>query len=146
LTMAHFRWLVGLDHTRLVIIYVQQCVEGPNRLPESRRRLERLEPERPARRLEKLRNEVFLKPKADAAQRVIFRVGGGGVAMQNPLVSIVITAYATRPDYLSTAIQSALGQTWGNLEVIVSDDSPDQSLRVLVEQFADPRVRYRHNS
>src|SRR5262249_13077963 len=56
------------------------------------------------------------------------------------------TAYATRPDYLSTAIQSALGQTWGNLEVIVSDDSPDQSLRVLVEQFADPRVRYRHNS
>jgi glycosyltransferase involved in cell wall biosynthesis len=66
--------------------------------------------------------------------------------MQNPLVSIVMTAYASRPDYLSTAIQSALGQTWDNLEVIVSDDSPDQSLRVVVERFGDRRLRYRHNA
>ncbi len=66
--------------------------------------------------------------------------------MPQPLVTIPITAYKTRPDHLATAIESALGQTWQNIEVIVSDDSPDSSLRAVVEQFSDPRLRYRHNS
>ncbi|MBW4554158.1 MAG: glycosyltransferase [Aphanocapsa sp. GSE-SYN-MK-11-07L] len=65
--------------------------------------------------------------------------------MPQPLVTIPIAAYKTRPDHLTTAIKSALGQTWQNIEVIVSDDSPNPSLRAVVEQFLDPRLRYRHN-
>ncbi len=66
--------------------------------------------------------------------------------MQQPLVTIPIAAYKTRPDQLSAAIESALNQTWLNIEVIVSDDSPEPSLRSVVEQFSDPRLSYRHNS
>lgn len=65
--------------------------------------------------------------------------------MSRPLVSIVIAAYKSRADHLSTAISSALNQSWLDIEVIVSDDSPDDRLRVLAEGFRDPRLRYRHN-
>ena len=64
----------------------------------------------------------------------------------NPIVTIPIAAYKTRPKHLAAAIESALRQTYPDFEVIVSDDSPDQSLRALVDEFQDPRVRYRHNS
>ena len=63
-----------------------------------------------------------------------------------PLVSIVIATYQSRRDHLSAAITSALGQTWDAIEVIVCDDSPDDSLRTWVQQFRDPRLYYRHNS
>jgi len=63
-----------------------------------------------------------------------------------PLVTIPIAAYSTRPDHLSAAIRSALLQSWPRIEVLVSDDSPDQSLRSVVDSFGDPRVSYRHNS
>jgi glycosyltransferase involved in cell wall biosynthesis len=65
--------------------------------------------------------------------------------MRKPLVSIVIAAYNTRREHLTMAIGSALSQTWGEVEVIVSDDSPDHGLRELVSRFAGQRVRYRHN-
>jgi glycosyltransferase involved in cell wall biosynthesis len=66
--------------------------------------------------------------------------------MSDPLISIPITAYKSQAAHLSAAIESAVTQTWQKIEVIVSDDSPDQSLRAVVDQFHDPRVRYRHNS
>jgi glycosyltransferase involved in cell wall biosynthesis len=64
----------------------------------------------------------------------------------NPFVTIVTATYRTRVDHLTTAIRSALDQTWPHIEVIVSDDSPDQSLKSVVEAFGDSRVRYRHNA
>lgn len=66
--------------------------------------------------------------------------------MPRPLVSIVIATYRSRRDHLSAAIVSALGQTWREIEVIVSDDSPDDGLRGFVAAFRDPRLRYRHNA
>ena len=66
--------------------------------------------------------------------------------MHTPLVSIVVATYKSRRDYLSEAITSALAQTWRDIEVIVSDDSPDDGLRRLVESFDDVRVRYRRNA
>lgn len=65
--------------------------------------------------------------------------------MAQPLVSIVIATYQSRRDHLSAAITSALGQTWKEIEVIVCDDSPDDSLRSWVQRFRDPRLYYRHN-
>jgi hypothetical protein len=63
-----------------------------------------------------------------------------------PLVTIVTSTNKTRVDQLSTAIRSALDQTWRNIEIIVSDDSPDQALKAVVEGFGDSRLRYRHNA
>jgi len=65
--------------------------------------------------------------------------------MSRPLVSIVIAAYKSRVDHLSAAICSALNQSWFELEIIVCDDSPDDSLRDVAEGFRDPRVGYKHN-
>ena len=66
--------------------------------------------------------------------------------VSGPRVSIVITTYRSQHGHLSLAIASALGQTWRDIEVMVSDDSPDDSLRDLVAAFRDPRVSYRHNA
>ncbi len=51
--------------------------------------------------------------------------------MAEPLVSIIIPCFNARR-YVSQAIQSALGQTYGNFEVIVVDDgSTDDSLQII---------------
>jgi glycosyltransferase involved in cell wall biosynthesis len=64
---------------------------------------------------------------------------------RHPLVSIVVAIDRSRPDHLSAALLSALSQTLRDIEVIVTDDSPDDGLRGLVEGFHDPRVRYVRN-
>ena len=66
--------------------------------------------------------------------------------MSGPLVSIVIATYRSRHDHLRVAIGSALAQTMADIEVIVSDDSPDDALSGLVASFHDERLRYRHNA
>src|SRR6266404_3545490 len=56
-----------------------------------------------------------------------------------PLVSILIPAYNAEP-WMADTIQSALGQTWPNKEIIVVDDgSSDQTLSV-ARQFASKSV------
>lgn len=64
--------------------------------------------------------------------------------LARPLVSILTAAYRTRPEHLDAAIRSALAQTWGAVEVIVSDDSPEPLLRAQIES-SDARVRYVHH-
>jgi glycosyltransferase involved in cell wall biosynthesis len=66
--------------------------------------------------------------------------------MSAPLVSIVIATYRSRPDHLRVAVASALAQSMADIEVIVSDDSPDDALSELVAGFHDERLRYRHNA
>ena len=63
----------------------------------------------------------------------------------DPLVTLVVAAYCTQPAHLQAALTSALGQTHRKLEIIVSDDSPDDGLRGLVQSFADARLYYQHN-
>jgi glycosyltransferase involved in cell wall biosynthesis len=66
--------------------------------------------------------------------------------MSAPLVSIVIATYRSRHDHLRVAIDSALAQSMADIEVIVSDDSPDDALSEWVAGFHDERLRYRHNA
>ena len=66
--------------------------------------------------------------------------------MSVPLVSIVIATYRSRHDHLRVAIASALAQSMADIEVLVSDDSPDDALSELVAGFHDERLRYRHNA
>ncbi|ARV57698.1 glycosyl transferase [Nostocales cyanobacterium HT-58-2] len=60
---------------------------------------------------------------------------------QKPLVSVIIPTY-NRPDYLKQAINSAIKQTYQNIEIIVSDNCSPESPQALVESFGDSRIRF----
>jgi glycosyltransferase involved in cell wall biosynthesis len=59
-----------------------------------------------------------------------------------PLVTIAIPTYNRAATFLKYTLQSALEQSYHNLEIIVSDNcSTDHTDRV-VKEFNDPRIRY----
>jgi glycosyltransferase involved in cell wall biosynthesis len=59
-------------------------------------------------------------------------------------VSVILPTYR-RNEYLRLALESALAQTYGDIEVIVSDNGPSAEVEELVRSYGDPRLRYRHN-
>lgn len=65
-------------------------------------------------------------------------------AGRSPLVTVAIPTYR-RPDLLRVAIESALAQTYRNIEILVSDSDASDEIAVLVESYSDPRLRYRRN-
>jgi glycosyltransferase involved in cell wall biosynthesis len=64
----------------------------------------------------------------------------------NPLVSILVPVY-NRQTLVAVAIESALSQTYPNIEVIVSDNCSSDETPKVVETYArrDQRVRYFRN-
>lgn len=68
-----------------------------------------------------------------------------GVKLPDPKVSICIPAYK-QPDYLRRALQSVVMQAYEDYEVIVTDDSPDESIVKVVSEFHQyPKLRYFKN-
>ncbi|MEJ5173390.1 MAG: glycosyltransferase [Hydrogenothermaceae bacterium] len=64
--------------------------------------------------------------------------------MKNPKVSILIATY-NQEDYIKEAVNSALNQSYENIEVIVSDDcSTDNTFKVLLD-IKDERVKIYRN-
>lgn len=61
--------------------------------------------------------------------------------MADPRVSVVIPAYE-RGDVVGRAVDSALGQTLSDIEVVVVDDGSSDDTRSVVEAYEDERVRY----
>lgn len=63
-----------------------------------------------------------------------------------PLVSILMTAYH-RPHYFKIALESALAQTYRNLEIIVCDNSTDDSVSDAIDPYLelDERIHYHRN-
>jgi glycosyltransferase involved in cell wall biosynthesis len=59
-----------------------------------------------------------------------------------PLVTIAIPTYNRADAYLKQAIQSALDQTYPNLEIIVSDNCSTDNTESVVKRFYDCRIRY----
>jgi succinoglycan biosynthesis protein ExoO len=59
---------------------------------------------------------------------------------QNPEVSVIIPAYNTAA-YIARSIESALGQTLKNIEVIVVDDASTDNTLEVVKSFSDARLR-----
>ncbi len=60
-----------------------------------------------------------------------------------PLVSILIPAYS--PRFFEPCLASAIAQTYGNVEIIVGDDSEGSDIRELVARRGDGRVRCLRN-
>jgi len=53
---------------------------------------------------------------------------------EHALVSIIIPAY--NPEFFETALSSALDQSWPNCEIIICDDSRDDTIRLISERMA----------
>lgn len=64
--------------------------------------------------------------------------------MSAPAVSVIIPTY-NRADLLPETLQSVLGQTLADLEVIVVDDGSTEDIAGVVEAMADSRLRYIKN-
>lgn len=66
--------------------------------------------------------------------------------MSAPLVSVLLTAY-NRAEYLAASIESVLAQTYGDFELIITDDrSSDDTLAIAREyEQRDSRVRVHAN-
>lgn len=59
----------------------------------------------------------------------------------HPDISVVIPTY-NRAQPLREALESVLAQSHTSLEVIVVDDSPDQTARSVASEYDDRRIRY----
>jgi len=57
-----------------------------------------------------------------------------------PLVSILIPVYNAE-QWIAETLESALGQSWKNLEVIVVDDGSTDKSIVIIKRFKDPRLK-----
>ncbi|WP_110968500.1 glycosyltransferase [Pseudomonas huaxiensis] len=66
-------------------------------------------------------------------------------AGDEPLVSIVMPTYKTQ--HLHQALESALNQTYRNLEILVCDDCPTDAIEAITAEYGkfDPRIRYVRN-
>lgn len=56
--------------------------------------------------------------------------------MRSPFISICIPAYK-RAANLQRLLQSIREQTFDNYEIIISDDSPDETVKIVVDSFSD---------
>lgn len=63
----------------------------------------------------------------------------------SPLVTIIIPTLR-RPQWLREALQSAVSQTYLNLQIIVSDNGSGDSTPKIVSEFNDPRIFFRQNT
>jgi glycosyltransferase involved in cell wall biosynthesis len=60
---------------------------------------------------------------------------------KKPVVSVIIPTY-NRAHYISEAIQSVLGQSYQEFEIIVIDDGSTDNTREVMDSLKDPRLKY----
>lgn len=83
-------------------------------------------------------------------RRAGYRVVSGGnwisPGEKFPLVSIIIPTF-NRPKFFREALESALNQTYRNIEIFVSDNSTDDATERLIQTYDDARIKYfRHKN
>lgn len=62
-----------------------------------------------------------------------------------PLISICIPSYR-HPEFLKRCLESILKQDYTNIEVIISDDTPDNSVKIIAEVYCSKlRIKYYQN-
>ena len=60
----------------------------------------------------------------------------------HPLVTIGIPTYNRADRYLPQALESAISQTYSNLEILIADNCSTDNTPMLVRSFKDSRIRY----
>lgn len=64
-----------------------------------------------------------------------------------PKVSVLLPTYNTPEDYLRENIESILGQSFTDFELIILDDaSPNPRVREIIKSYQDPRIIFAENS
>ena len=61
-----------------------------------------------------------------------------------PLVTVIIPTY-NRPNYFKIALDSALNQTYRNIEIFISDNSSNQETKHLIDTYDDSRIKYEYH-
>jgi len=61
---------------------------------------------------------------------------------ERPFITIGIPTYNRADGFLRQAMQSALAQTYAEMEIVVSDNASTDHTEELIKGFADQRVRY----
>ena len=65
--------------------------------------------------------------------------------MSAPLISICIPAYK-QPEFVVRAIQSVQKQSYKNVEIIISDDSPNEDIKIAIQSYiSELNIKYYHN-
>ncbi len=60
------------------------------------------------------------------------------------MISILVPAYETKKEYFCQMIESVLGQTYPNWQLVIADSSGDDRLRQVAKSYKDPRISYHH--
>jgi glycosyltransferase involved in cell wall biosynthesis len=64
--------------------------------------------------------------------------------MTSPRISVIMPVYNAEP-HLRAAIESVLGQTFGDFELLIFDDGSTDGSRAAIESYDDPRIRFFHH-
>lgn len=75
-------------------------------------------------------------------QMLVNRDRTGGCPKTLPLVSVLVPVFRPQEAHLRQAIESVLGQTYANFELLLLDDCPDSPSGAIVRSYTDPRIRY----
>jgi len=59
--------------------------------------------------------------------------------------TVIVTVYK-RTQFIQQALQSAIDQTLGDIEIIVTDDSAHSEIQAICDSLQDSRIRYRTNA
>ena len=57
-------------------------------------------------------------------------------------ISACLPVYKTEEKYLRECIESVLGQTFQDFELLILDDCPEQPVKSIVESYHDKRIKY----
>ncbi len=64
---------------------------------------------------------------------------------KTPTVSVLMSVYNTKDEYLKEAIESILVQSYTDFEFLIIDDKTCDSNLILLDSYNDPRIRIIHN-
>lgn len=86
------------------------------------------------------------EPRAVSAKaRPSQRIGGPTIPQASqPVVSVCIPTF-NRRGYLTEAVESVLAQSFGDFELVISDNASTDDTAEAVMAFGDPRIRYFRN-
>ena len=60
---------------------------------------------------------------------------------KNPLISVITSCYKSNPAYLRESLLSILNQTYGEFELLVSNNGVDFNLKDFITSFKDDRIK-----